>query len=73
MATLHTRGQRHDRIELDSGDDGSGHPPPPNYAPPVRTMEAETSVTQKMMSATIGSVLTSLLGTFEQLVFLMRF
>jgi hypothetical protein len=62
MAAMDTKGQRHDRIDGDTPDDGRNHPPPPNFTPPVRVMEAETSVTQKMLSATTGSILTSLLG-----------
>lgn len=62
MAAVDTQGQRHDRIDMAAQDDGRQHPPAPNFTPPVRVMEAETSVTQKMLSATTGSILTSLLG-----------
>ncbi|KAK3718646.1 Carrier protein, mitochondrial [Vermiconidia calcicola] len=61
MATAHTQGQRHDRIDRD--DDDRPHPPAPNFLPPVRTTEPDTSITQKMLSASIGSILTSLLVT----------
>ncbi|KAK5172816.1 Carrier protein, mitochondrial [Saxophila tyrrhenica] len=63
MATTQTRGQRHDRIDSQLEGDGRHHPPPPNFTPPVRVMEADTSITQKMLSAITGSLLTSLLVT----------
>lgn len=60
MAATHTQGQRHDRI-----------PPPPGHgdldapsAPKVTPSQAQgdVSITQKMLSAVSGSILTSLLG-----------
>ncbi len=70
MSTSQSGGQRHDRIDSEFASDGCHHPPAPNHTPPVRVMESETSISQKMMSATIGSVLTSLLGESNSPVFM---
>ncbi|SMR63835.1 unnamed protein product [Zymoseptoria tritici ST99CH_3D1] len=61
MSTTHTQGQSHDRIPP-IGEDGDGvgiyNGPPGRTAP-----DPDTSISQKMLSAVIGSLLTSLLVT----------
>lgn len=52
MAAQQTQGQRHDRIDLYAVSSASD----------IRPLDNETSLTQKMLSATTGSILTSLLG-----------
>ena len=61
---MDTQGQRHDRIGILQPPGEHEHPPAPNYVPPRSGKDVDISVVQRMMSATIGSVLTSLLGTF---------
>jgi solute carrier family 25 protein 39/40 len=60
MSTKHTQGQPHDRLQP-IGEDGEGisvyNGPSSRTAP-----EQDTSISQKMLSAVIGSLLTSLLG-----------
>ena len=69
MSSANTRGQRHDRIDVLPVDAQHDHPPTPNLAPPVKTADANTpadiSAGQRMLSATSGSILTSLLSTFK--------
>ena len=56
MAAAQRQGQRHDRIPpLNDGDESSA----PKSA---RAMDNDISITQKMLSAVSGSILTSLLG-----------
>lgn len=62
MATLHTQGQPHDRIQEPPGNGDLNMPAAPKPAIPQRPVEADTSITQKMLSAVSGSVLTSLLS-----------
>lgn len=60
MTTSHRRGQRHDRIP--SEEPNTGGPP---LLPGVRGRKvaaADVSLSQRMLSAVTGSVLTSLLG-----------
>ena len=63
MAAVDTQGQPHDRIELLRQQQEHGGPPAPNFSAPRGAAEGEITAVQRMMSATIGSVLTSLLGT----------
>ncbi|CAK1365445.1 Solute carrier family 25 member 39 [Cercospora beticola] len=56
-ARTHTQGQRHDRI----GDDATPQRTPPS--PALRTADPESSLSQKLMSAVVGSVMTSLVVT----------
>lgn len=60
MAAAGTTGQRHDRI----GPDGERveMQPVPKFGPAATLQQPDTSIVQKMLSATTGSVLTSLLG-----------
>ncbi|KAK4556495.1 Carrier protein, mitochondrial [Recurvomyces mirabilis] len=60
-ATAHTQGQPHDRIETPPG---NGRPDAPS-APKMSSQSVDigASITQKMLSAVTGSVLTSLLVT----------
>lgn len=51
-------GQRHDRISFEEQNTGIGN----MSAPDTSTTQDEITVTQRMVSATVGSVLTSLLG-----------
>ena len=60
MASLHTQGQPHDRILSPSGNGALDMPAEPNLI--GKPVEVTTSITQKMLSATTGSLLTSLLG-----------
>lgn len=61
MAAIQTQGQRHDRLAIDDND--RDEPPAPNYNPPMRAGQPdETSILQKMGSATLGSTLVTLLG-----------
>jgi len=60
MASLHTQGQSHDRILSPSGNGALDMPAEPNLI--GKPVEVTTSITQKMLSATTGSLLTSLLG-----------
>lgn len=60
MASLHTQGQPHDRIISPSGNGALDMPAEPNII--GKPVEVTTSITQKMLSATTGSLLTSLLG-----------
>jgi solute carrier family 25 protein 39/40 len=62
MASLHTQGQSHDRIVTPSGNGALDMPAEPNLI--GKPVEVTTSITQKMLSATTGSLLTSLLGMF---------
>ena len=64
MAAGDAQGQRHDRIELIHGQGDRGYPPvpAPHSGPPRSGVNVDTSIAQKMMSATIGSLMTSLLG-----------
>lgn len=63
MATkMHTQGQRHDRID---GGPAATHDNTQGLLPSsaMRTAgDPETSLSQKLMSAVVGSVLTSLVG-----------
>jgi hypothetical protein len=59
---MDTQGQRHDRIELLESQKEHGGPPAPNFSAPRGAAEGEITAVQRMMSATVGSVLTSLLG-----------
>jgi hypothetical protein len=63
MASLHTQGQSHDRIVAPSGNGALDMPVEPNLI--GKPVEVTTSITQKMLSATTGSLLTSLLGMFR--------
>lgn len=59
-----THGQRHDRIPHDGPSGGAfDMPSEPKLTRPKTSQEIETSLSQKMMSAVSGSILTSLLGT----------
>lgn len=60
MASLHTQGQSHDRIVHPSGNGALDMPAEPNII--GKPVEVTTSMTQKMLSATTGSLMTSLLG-----------
>lgn len=60
MASLHTQGQRHDRIPAPAGNAALDMPAEPNFI--GKPVEVSTSITQKMLSATTGSLMTSLLG-----------
>lgn len=60
MASLHTQGQPHDRILAPHGNGALDMPAEPNVN--GKPVEVTTSMTQKMLSATTGSLLTSLLG-----------
>ena len=60
MASLHTQGQSHDRIAGPSGNGALDMPAEPNVI--GKPVEVTTSMTQKMLSATTGSLMTSLLG-----------
>jgi hypothetical protein len=60
MASLHTQGQSHDRIVTPAGNGALDIPAEPNLI--GKPVEVTTSITQKMLSATTGSLLTSLLG-----------
>lgn len=60
MASIHTQGQRHDRIVTPAGNGALDMPSEPNFI--GKPVEVSTSVTQKMLSATTGSLMTSLLG-----------
>jgi hypothetical protein len=60
MASLQTQGQPHDRILSPSGNGALDMPAEPNLI--GKPVEVTTSITQKMLSATTGSLLTSLLG-----------
>jgi hypothetical protein len=60
MASLHTQGQSHDRIVTPAGNGALDMPAEPNLI--GKPVEVTTSITQKMLSATTGSLLTSLLG-----------
>ena len=62
MASMETQGQRHDRIGILQPPSEHEHPPAPNYVPPRSDKDVEITAVQRMISATIGSVLTSLLG-----------
>jgi hypothetical protein len=62
MASLHTQGQSHDRIVTPAGNGALDMPAEPNLI--GKPVEVTTSITQKMLSATTGSLLTSLLGMF---------
>lgn len=55
-AARYTQGQRHDRIE-EAQDDGRSE-----AKSAARLMDQNISLSQKMMSAVTGSLLTSLLG-----------
>lgn len=59
MASLHTQGQPHDRI-VPAGNGALDVPAELNII--GKPVEVATSLTQKMMSATTGSLMTSLLG-----------
>nr|OQO31963.1 hypothetical protein B0A51_00304 [Rachicladosporium sp. CCFEE 5018] len=61
MASLFTQGQKHDRIDGPAGNSALDMPSSPRISPPKT--EADTSLSQKMLSAVSGSVLTSLLVT----------
>jgi hypothetical protein len=63
MASLHTQGQSHDRIVTPAGNGALDMPAEPNLI--GKPVEVTTSITQKMLSATTGSLLTSLLGMFS--------
>lgn len=65
MAAVDTQGQRHDRIGGLQPPSEHEHPPAPNFHPPRSAADVEITVVQRMMSATIGSVMTSLLGMVE--------
>jgi hypothetical protein len=68
MASLHTKGQSHDRISHPSGNGALDMPAEPNVI--GKPVEVTTSMTQKMLSATTGSLMTSLLGMSRVLSFL---
>ena len=63
MAAVDTDGQRHDRL---GGVQPEGErvemQPVPKFGPAATLQQPDTSIVQKMLSATTGSVLTSLLG-----------
>jgi len=61
MASLQAQGQPHDRIRSPSGNGALDMPAEPNLI--GKPVEVTTSITQKMLSATTGSLLTSLLVT----------
>ncbi|KAM0717029.1 hypothetical protein Q7P37_006881 [Cladosporium fusiforme] len=61
MASTHTQGQRHDRIITPAGNGALDMPAEPNLI--GKPVEVTTSITQKMLSATTGSLMTSLLVT----------
>lgn len=63
MAAVGTTGQRHDRIGPD-GEKIEMHSVP-KFGPAATLQQPDTSITQKMLSAVSGSVLTSLLGMLE--------
>jgi hypothetical protein len=67
MASLQTQGQPHDRILSPSGNGALDMPAEPNLI--GKPVEVTTSITQKMLSATTGSLLTSLLGMWDTLPF----
>lgn len=71
---MDTPGQRHDRIGGHGNASGPGESdgstlhltaPPTTTPTPTTTSEVDTSVTQKMLSAVSGSILTSLLSMFS--------
>lgn len=68
MGDTETRGQRHDRIDGAVHKETYDGPPARYYAPPVRASEkpADISAMQRMLSATSGSILTSLLGMHRE-------
>lgn len=57
VAPSPSQGQRHDRIDGDDADSGTAY---------SGSAAVETTITQKMMSAVSGSVLTSLLGMYQR-------
>ncbi len=60
MAHAYTQGQRHDRI---GGQEDEGHPPAPAVLPAAKPeIGSNVSVLQRMLSATVGSTLVTLLG-----------
>lgn len=61
MAALNTQGQPHDRIPEPPGNGALDMPSAPKPTIP-KAAEPDTSMTQKMLSAVTGSVLTSLLS-----------
>ena len=63
MAAADTDGQRHDRLGLQPEGDRVEMQPVPKFGPAATLQQPDTSIVQKMLSATTGSVLTSLLGT----------
>lgn len=74
MASLHAQGQRHDRILPPAGNGALDMPAEPNLI--GKPVEVSTSITQKMLSATTGSLMTSLLGmlvAFPLLIFSLCF
>lgn len=62
MAAVDTEGQRHDRIGSQPDGDRIEMQPLPKLGPAATLTQPDTSIVQKMLSATTGSVLTSLLG-----------
>jgi len=59
MAAVHRQGQRHDRIPPPPGNGDLDQPSAPKL---VRPADSDVSISQKMLSAVTGSILTSLLG-----------
>lgn len=59
-AEAHRQGQRHDRIAPPPGQGDLDQPSAPRLG--ARDNVGGTSITQKMLSAVSGSILTSLLG-----------
>jgi hypothetical protein len=69
MASHTTQGQSHDRIEHPAGNGALDMPAEPNVI--GKPVEVTTSMTQKMLSATTGSLMTSLLGMSRALSLLL--
>jgi hypothetical protein len=67
MASHNTRGQSHNRIGHPAGNGALDMPAEPNVI--GKPVEVTTSMTQKMLSATTGSLMTSLLGMSRVLSF----
>ena len=61
-ARLHTQGQRHDRIFEGGTSNDNTSPHMPAMRTAGNSSDSETTLSQKLMSAVVGSVLTSLVG-----------